>query len=201
MKYIQEKQTLKNSFSEIKKVREGLGEKDFRLALESLDADSDIIKDVSEIVRHFDEGSKTFGMPYQRTLAIIGNDSKRRELFLKTVRNFEPGRRNYRGFNAFAAELRLERDEMAALLKKYNKLYPNRHRLSDAETNKFRKFESSIPRNIRELVINIRRNEAGKFRPKYKEIAAKWMVKYYPCTEKTLVQIIRQASKNPLSTN
>ena len=95
----------------------------------------------------------------------------------------------------------MERDEMAALLKKYNKLHPNRHRLSDVETNKFRKFESSIPRNIRELVIKIRRNEAGKFRPKYKEIAAKWMVKYYPCTEKTLVQIIRQASKNPMPTN
>ena len=187
---------IKDAFLDIKMARGKLGEKDFRNLLESLNAQSKLIKDVSQIVRSFDEDSETFGNPYQRIMAIIGDDPERREMFLKSARDFESGRRGFGGgFNEFAQELRQERNEIAALLKKYNKLHVKRLRLSEADNKVYRQIDYSMPSSIRELVVNIRANSEGKFRPRYKEIATKWMVQYYPCTEKTLVQITRQASK------
>jgi len=184
---------IKDAFLEIKTVREKLGEKEFRNLLKTLYADSELIKNISETVRRFNEDSETFENLYQRIMFIIGDDSERREMFLKTVHNFEPGQRGSgSGLNAFDQELRKERNEIAALLKKYYKLHPKRFKLTETETKEYYEIEFFMPSSIRNLLLKIRANKEGKFRPRYKEIATKWMVQYYPCTYKTLVQITRK---------
>jgi len=193
---------LKDSLIKIKDVRGKIGEKRFRDLLEFLNADLDLIKNVSEIVRSFDENSKTFRNPYQRMMEIIGDDHKRREMFLKAVHDFDPGRRGIgRGLNEFAQEFRQERNEIGAILKKYFKLYAKRPNLSETESKDYREIGFSMPSSIKSELINTRSSLEGILRPQYKEIAAKWMIQYYPCTKKTLIQITRQASEKQPSEN
>ena len=154
---------IKDAFYNLRELRDHAGEKEFRKLLESLDADSELIKCVSEIARRFGEDSETFIFPYQRMMKIIGDDSERREMFLKSVYNFEPNKRGPGvGLNSFAKELRQERNEIAVTLKKYYKLYRRRLRLSDTETKEYQEIEYSMPRSIRDQLIETRENSEGK---------------------------------------
>ena len=64
-------------------------------------------------------------------MEIIGDDSARREMFLKSLYNFEPNKRGSGvGLNYFAQEIRQERNEIAVKLKRFYKLHARRLKLS-----------------------------------------------------------------------
>ena len=186
--------TLKKALISISRLRQDTGEKQFRDLLRSLEAGRRNIKHASELVRSFDEETGTFIRPYRKMMTIIGKDKLKKEKFLKRVLNFKPAQKGQRGgLKLFAAELRQERDKIAELLKKYNRLKSKKSKLSDSATNKLLATEKNIPKAIRGILSTTKSNKQGITKPAYKNIAIKWMARYYPCTENTLLQIIREA--------
>jgi hypothetical protein len=185
---------LKNALISISRLRQNTGEKQFRGLLSSLQASQRNIKHVSEFARSFDEEDGKFIRPYRRMMKIIGKDKLKKEKFLKSTLNFKPAQKGQRGgLKIFAAELCQERDKIAELLKKYNRLKSKKSKLSDSAINKLLAIERNIPKAIKEILSTTKSNKQGKTKPAYKKIAIKWMARYYPCTENTLLQIIREA--------
>ena len=189
--------TLKKALISISKLRQDAGEKIFRNLLLSLNASVRNSKHTSELVRSFDEETGTFIRPYRKMMKIFGKDKLKKEKFLKSVLNFKPAQKGQRGgLKIFADELRQERDKIAELLKKYNRLKSKKSKLSDSAINKLNASEKNIPKSIKGLLSATTGNDQKKKKLAYKEIAIKWMGRYYPCTESTLLQIIRQAPKD-----
>jgi hypothetical protein len=71
-------------------------------------------------------------------------------------------------------------------LKRFYKLHARRLKLSETETMEYQETKYSMPSSIRDELIKTRANSEGKFRPQYKEIATKWMLKYYTSFNKIL---------------
>lgn len=189
--------TLKNALISITKTRQDIGEKEFRKILALLGAGLKNTKHASELVRSFDENTGQFIKPYRRIMKIIGDDRLSRMKFKRCVFNFKPGERGQRGgLKKYANELRKERDTIADLLKVYRRIRKIKAKLSDDEGNKFTNLEETIPKPIRDLLINSITNGQGKTRPAYKDIAIDWMIRHYPCTKDTLIQIIRESSND-----
>jgi hypothetical protein len=186
---------LRKALISISKLRQDVGEKSFRELLLSLKASTRSCKCAGELARSFDEESGHFIKPYQRMGLIIGNDQNERRKFRRAVYNFKPGSKGQRGgLKQYAAKLRQERDDMANLLKRYYKLDSVRLKLGQKRASELTEIKKIIPVAIQKPLLGTKANKQGNCRPAYREFAVKWMSRYYPCTQATLTQIIRESS-------
>lgn len=193
---------LEDVFKFLKKMRDNVGEEKFRSLLKSLDADIDTIRKTSDIVRHIDDNGR-FIFPFNRVLSIIGDNTKRKRAFQRCVYNLTPRRKSEGGgLKEFSDEIRQERNQLSAILKGYFHLYRRRNRVIKWKS-KQKEYEQKqdyykkiIPPSILSEIQKEESSQLIRSKPKYKEIATKWMTKYYPCTGIWLARIIiRKDSK------
>lgn len=164
----------------------GFDEKRNREMLSHLGADEEIIKGASELVRHFDIESQVFRPRYYRMKNILAGNSERWKEFLAAISNFEPNKKGAKGgLKTFSHELRQEWDELVQILEKYKSLR-KRKPPSNKNQKQLQMLEKEIPIEIRK-----------RWRSGSKGLALEWMETYYPCKKTTLIQIIRQVTKNP----
>ena len=191
-----DKDVLQKALAEISKLRQSMGEGNFRELLRELNASDRICRCASELVRSFDEEAGTFLRPYRRTLRLIGNDRIERSKFRRIIRTFEPGAKNARGgLKIYGKELRSERDTLAGILKRYFQLSTfKRKKLNAEQKNEMERLKAKIPNPILQILMNTPVNEQGSCRPAYKDLAIDWMARQYPCTKSTLIQIVRESS-------
>ena len=180
---------LTNVFEFLRKMRDEVGESEFRNLLKSLDADRDAIRKASDLIRRLDDNGR-FISPFDRVLSIIGDDTKRRRKFLQAVYNFTPGQKSEGGgLKEFSEEIRQERNQLASILKEYAHLY--RRRLKHRKRKEQEKEDEQKRKNYEKIIPASILSEIHRSGAQYKKIATKWMIKYYPCTDITLSQIAR----------
>ena len=121
---------------------------------------------------------------------ILADNGERWEKFLVAMSSFEPNKKGAKdGLKAFSNELRQEWDELVLILEKYKCLRMKKPR-SNRDEKQLQLLTKEIPPEIRK-----------RWRSGSKGLAFEWMEIYYPCKKTTLIQIIRQAPKNPLPSN
>lgn len=170
--------------------RLGFDEKRYREILSDLGADGELIKVASELVRHFDVESQVFRPRYHRIKSILADNSERWEEFLVAMSNFEPNKKGVKGgLKIFSNELRQEWNQLVLILEKYKSLRIKKPR-SNRDEKQLQMLAKEIPPEIRK-----------RWRSGSKGLALEWMESYYPCKKTTLIQITRQAPKNPLPSN
>lgn len=109
--------------------------------------------------------------------------------FYAAIDNFKAGRKSSKGgLKRFHKELQEERDEKANMLREYKILVDKRNdgKLLHGEKRLLQKNEENIPPDIKRIIRG--------YGPK--TLALKWMSQEYPCTESTLLQIIRYKPRN-----
>lgn len=119
--------------------------------------------------------------PYTQ-ISRMGRGWKRWSDFLYTIDNFVPGQKGAKGgLMRHKSQIEEEKKDRVSILKDYLNLR-YKQKLSEKEENAFNYYEMKIPEEIK-----------SQLKPRFRaitELAVKWMVQEFGCSESTLQQIL-----------